>query len=44
MRNVVIGVAVAAAIIVAFIVGFQFEESQDGPIENLGEAIEESAK
>ncbi len=44
MRNVIIGVVVAIAVIAAFYFGFLFEESQDGPIENLGEAIQNEAK
>ena len=44
MRNIVIGIAVAAAILAAFYFGVIFEERQDGPIEQLGETIEKSTE
>ena len=44
MRNVAIGVAVAAAILAAFYFGVVFEENQDGPLEEIGETIEKSTE
>lgn len=44
MRNVIIGVVVAIAVIAAFYFGFVFEESQEGPLENLGETIDNQTK
>lgn len=41
MRNVSIGIAVAAAIIAAFYFGFVFENEQAGPMEKIGEAVDE---
>ena len=40
MKPVTIGILVAAAVIVAFVVGTQFVEP-DGPAEEAGEAIDD---
>jgi regulator of protease activity HflC (stomatin/prohibitin superfamily) len=45
MKPVIIGVAVAAAIIVAFFAGREvYQEQNAGPAERLGEALDKAAK
>ena len=43
MKPIVIGGIVAAAVIIAFIVGMSLEDKADGPIEKLGESIDKAA-
>lgn len=40
MRNISIGIVVAAAIIAAFYFGFVFENEQEGPLEKIGETLD----
>jgi hypothetical protein len=42
MRNVIIGILVAAAIVAAFYFGFVAEDEQDGPAEKIGESIDKN--
>ncbi|HKK30193.1 MAG TPA: hypothetical protein VKA18_07360 [Alphaproteobacteria bacterium] len=43
MRNIIIGLVVAVAVILAFYFGVMVEE-QEGPVEEIGETIEEKAE
>jgi len=40
MKPVTLGIIVAAAVIIAFFAGTQIEWTQDGPMEEVGEAID----
>ena len=41
MRAIIIGVLVAGAIIAAFATGVFVEEENDGPLEEIGETLDE---
>lgn len=43
MKPVTLGIVVAAVVILAFVAGTQIEWRQDGPAEELGEAIDKAA-
>lgn len=43
MKPIIIGGLVAVAIIIAFAAGSLFQESNEGPLEEISEAIEETA-
>jgi len=40
MKPVTLGIIVAAAVIIAFFAGTQIEWTQDGPMEEVGEVID----
>ncbi len=44
MKPVTVGIIVAAAVIIAFVVGTQIEWTQDGPMEDVGEAIDNATE
>ena len=42
MRPMMTGIIAACAVIVAFVAGMMIEEENDGPIENVAEAVEDA--
>lgn len=43
MKNGLIGAGIVVALVVAFLIGMQISEKQDGPGEKLGEALDNAA-